>query len=167
MPNISVSTTAAMMAIGELDKQGLAIPMKLNSDVPQLPPDISDLSDSSLMLLFSELTAYTNFLSAQLALAIIDERTNEAAKSDIENVALLRAHSGKSSKDTITMLKVQVAAEEDVSAAESKYLTSYNYRKLVEVLVNNAERDTILVSRELTRRTSGYSAKTRGDRMFT
>jgi hypothetical protein len=37
----------------------------------------------------------------------------------------------------------------------------YAYKKLIEVMVNNIDRNTQLVSRELTRRTSSFNKSTR------
>jgi hypothetical protein len=166
MAELELVTTHGTIALEQLKKQGIEIPSTVNISIPKLPADISELADEDLMILFSQYTAFWNFLSAQMACAIIDERTNEKDYSSTESLAMLRAHGGKSSKDTVTLLKAQVAADPAVKSASDKYEASYNYRKLVEMMVNNAERDTNLISRELTRRTSGSATKMRGSRMF-
>jgi hypothetical protein len=41
---------------------------------------------------------------------------------------------------------------------EEEFLNAYAYRKMLEVVSNNFERDVALVSREITRRTSDMRA---------
>jgi hypothetical protein len=166
MTRVEIKTTYGEDTLEQLRKQGLVVPTQVDIDVPSLPVDISELADEDLMGLFTRYTAFWNFLSAQLACAIIDERASEKAFDAAESLAMLRAHGGKAAKDTVTLLKAQVAADPEVSKLSKDYEGQYAYRKLVEMMVNNAERDANLLSRELTRRTSGSATKLRGSRMF-
>ena len=153
-------------AINELKSQGLEFKTEAEIELPELPSDVSQLDDEDLMYLFSKLTAYSNFLNAQFSVAMIDERDAERESDLVENMALISAHSGRATKDTVTLLKAQISADPKVIAAKEKYSATYNYRKLIEIMVNNVDRDTNLVSRELTRRTSGANFRTRSQRIF-
>lgn len=152
--------------IDKLAKQGLVINKSVNLDLPQLPPDISAIADGELMALFSQITAFNNFLNTQLSCAEIDERRAEKALSAVEDEAMIREHSGKSTKDTVTFLKTKIAADPNVIKYREAYEAKYAYRKLIESMAENAGRDSVLVSRELTRRTAGANSTTRGQRMF-
>lgn len=152
--------------IDQLAQQGLTIPKRVDLDMPTLPPDISAVGDEELMGLFSKLSAFSNFLEAQLACAQIDERRAEKELETAESLELLNAHNGKTSKDTVTLLKARVASDPQIKKLTEAYEAKYAYRKLIEVMCDNTGRDTVLVSRELTRRTAGFNAQTRGNRMF-
>ena len=56
--------------------------------------------------------------------------------------------------DRVTYARAQVAADPRIVALKDVVEEAYAYRKLVESLAANVERDASLVSRELTRRTS-------------
>lgn len=152
--------------IDKLSKQGLVINKSVTLDLPQLPADISSVSDGELMALFSQITAFTNFLNTQLSCAEIDERRAEKNLGAVEDHAMIREHSGKAAKDTVTFLKTKIAADPEVMKAREDYESKYAYRKLIDSMADNASRDAMLVSRELTRRTAGSNANTRGQRMF-
>jgi hypothetical protein len=56
--------------------------------------------------------------------------------------------------DRITLVKAQIAIDQDVRDLELDYEEKYAYRKLVEMMLSNYERDIALVSREMTRRSN-------------
>ena len=69
------------------------------------------------------------------------------------------------SKDTakvkgerVTLIKAQVLSDDKYMELEEDLLRAYAYRKMVEVISNNFERDVSLVSREITRRTNDIRA---------
>ena len=145
-----------------LKHQGLQVRTSMKMETPELPIDITEIGDEDLMLLFSKLTAYNNFLSTQFACAMIDERDSERSLDYEEGVAFLQSYAGKTS--LASLVKAHVATNPKVVELKEIHSARYNYRKLLEVMVNNVERDTALVSRELTRSTS--SLRNRSDRMF-
>lgn len=166
MPRLDLNAGSSEQYIDKLASQGLVIPKSVSLTLPQLPPDISALSDTDLMELFSQITAFTNFLTTQLSCAEIDERSAEKALNAVEDEAMIREHSGKSSKDTVTFLKTKISADPKVMKYREDYEAKYAYRKLIDSMADNATRDATLISRELTRRTAGANANTRGQRMF-
>jgi hypothetical protein len=165
MADMQIQTGEGEGTLEVLRSQGLQVRTTMKMETPELPSDITEIGDEDLMVLFSKLTAYSNFLATQMACAMIDERDSERELDLEESIAFLQAYGGKASKDTMTLIKAQVAVTPKVIRLKETYSARYNYRKLIEVMVNNVERDTALVSRELTRRTSGLRA--RSDRMFT
>jgi hypothetical protein len=58
--------------------------------------------------------------------------------------------------ERITAIKAEVSIHADVVALDNDYEEKYAYRKLVEMLLTNHERDLALVSREITRRSNNY-----------
>jgi membrane-bound lytic murein transglycosylase MltF len=166
MQKMEISTSHGTPTIQTLGNQGLQVRTSMQMDTPKLPIDITEVADEELMDIFSRLTAYNNFLSTQLACAFIDERNAEQDLDQEESVLFLQHYNGKATKDTMTLIKAKVAVEPRIKDLKEIYMARYNYRKLVEVMVNNVERDTSLVSRELTRRTSGLAFRSRGERMF-
>ena len=62
-------------------------------------------------------------------------------------------------------MKARMAADPTIIHLREGLAAKYAYRKLIEVMVNNIDRSTQLVSRELTRRTSNSSLQ-RSARMF-
>lgn len=151
---------ASETAAAKLKKQGLELPDKPESEIPRLPEDITEVGDENLMTLFVQLTAWAGFLSSQLACAFIDERAAENLVEVAEATSLIRDWGG-TSKDRVTVAKAERMVDPDVQDQKQKHAEHYAYRKLVEVLYSNVDRDAAAVSRELTRRTSGADPKTR------
>lgn len=144
---------ASNAAAEALADQGLFLPEKPRNEMPEIPTDITDLDDSGLMLLFTALTAWCAFAASQLACAQVDERSAQNALTRMEQSALSSGWEGKTA-ERVSVAKAKAAGSPAVEAASGVYEYRYNYRKLVEVIFNNLERDIALVSRELTRRTS-------------
>ena len=138
-------------AADSLASQGLSMYPKPEIEIPILPPDITVLDDEDLMVLYSLLTAWADFISTQVSCAQIDERATEKKLSHAEN--LLMIASGDKG-DRVTYARAQVAADEYIISLKDEVEEAHAYRKLVESLASNVERDAALVSRELTRRTS-------------
>lgn len=164
MADMEISTSYGVATIKSLEVQGLHLNTTMRMDTPKLPADITEIDDESLMELFSKLTAYNNFLATQLACAFIDERNAEKDLEQEESIFFLQHYNGKATKDTMSLIKAKVSVEPSVKHLKEVHLGRYNYRKLVEVMVDNVQRDTALVSRELTRRNSTRDLRIRQDR---
>jgi len=126
------------------------------SDQPKMPKDISILDSDDLSLLFSQLTAWSNFVAGQLAAAQIDEHVLNKKRDSLEAKLFLEKDSFKVKGERVTLIKHQVASDQKMIDLEEKVLSAYAYRKMVEVVANNFERDVALVSREITRRTNDF-----------
>ena len=147
---------AALPAYDILQYQGLEVPDSAELTIPQLPKDITILDDEELMELFTAQTSYMDFLSFQVALAQVDER--DAERKLDEAIAISTANQPKG---LAAVIKAAALSDPKVSKLSEEHSVKYNYRKIIEVMANNIERDMYLVSRELTRRTSGGGPMTR------
>lgn len=147
----------AKTAIDALSGQGITTPNKPDYAIPSLPHDLTDIGDEDLMVLYSELTAYADFVAVQVSCAQIDERSLEKKLSSLENIKMLS--SGGKSENRVTFARAQVAVDPEVVEIKQRLDETYAYRKLIEAMAGNIERDTSLVSRELTRRTSSASRR--------
>jgi hypothetical protein len=120
----------------------------------KLPPDITVLSSEQLAEMFTVLTGWADYIATQLANAQIQERTLEK-KLDRKVASLLVEKMGAKEKgDRVTLVKAQISMDEEVQDIEDRHHQAYVQRKAWEVMLQNQERDTTLVSREITRRTS-------------
>jgi hypothetical protein len=136
------------------------------SEQPKMPRDISMLDSDELSGLFTQLTAWSNFVAGQLAAAQVDEHVLNKKKDSLEARLFLDKDNSKVKGERVTLIKAQVAADPKVEDLENQLTHAYAYRKMVEVVANNFERDVALVSREITRRTNDIRMS-RKDRLGT
>lgn len=119
-----------------------------------LPPDITEISSEQLGELFTRLTAWTDYINSQLVMAQLEERAVLKKKDFLENTMLVRRMGSQAKGERVTAIKAEIAVHQDVIDLDNEYEEKYAYRKLVEMLLTNHERDLQLVSREITRRNS-------------
>ena len=136
------------------------------SDQPKMPQDISVLDSDELSGLFTQLTAWSNYVAGQLAAAQVDEHVLNKKKDSLEAQLFLAKDNSKVKGERVTLIKAQVAADPKIQDLENQLTLTYAYRKMVEVVANNFERDVALVSREITRRTNDIRMS-RKDRLGT
>lgn len=154
MPQIELQISdKGRESINLLRKQGFEIAERVTIEIPSLPADITEPGDEELMLLYSRFTQYYDLLCTQVACAQIDERDSEKQISMEESRLMLANPSTKAER--VAILKAHVSADPIIVNLSEKHTALYNYRKLIEMMASNAERDTQLISRELTRRTAG------------
>lgn len=139
-------------ALKAMEDQGLTHHPKPQFEIPRLPFDLTELDDEGLMLLYSSLTAYADFVSVQVSCAQIDERALEKELSMTESKKMLSSE-GKS-ENRVTFARAQVAIDPVIVDLKGRLEATHAYRKLIESFASNIERDSNLVSRELTRRTA-------------
>lgn len=121
-----------------------------------LPQDITDISSEQLGELFTRLTSWTDYIASQLVMAQLEERAALKKKEFTENTMLIRRMGSQAKGERITAIKAEVSIHPDVVSLDDLYEEKYAYRKLVEMLLTNHERDLSLVSREITRRSNDY-----------
>lgn len=145
---------ASETAAATLKGQGFRVATKpLVDKIPSLPRDITSLVDESLMELFVNITSWVDYLSVQVSLAQIDERAAQRALDLAEATAMADGWSG--GRDArVALAKAKLATDPKVVALSEDLDDKHAYRKLIETLANNLDRDAAVVSRELTRRTS-------------
>ena len=154
-------------ALNTLSQLGLTSSPKPVYDIPLLPLDITDLDDEALMELFVQFTQWTDHLAGAKAIALINEREAERAVTVAEATAMLNFWTGAKGGDKITIVKAQIATSPEVNELHDDYNKKYAFRKLIETRAENVERDSQLVSRELTRRTSDMGSLRSRTRKFT
>ena len=142
-----------MSALEEFKEWGLTFHRPEGEQVI-MPSDITDVSSEELGGLFTKLTAWTDYIASQLALAQLDERSALRKKDALENKLLVARMGSQVKGERITAIKAEVSVHKDVLALDETYEEKYAYRKLVEMLLTNHERDLQLVSREITRRSN-------------
>jgi hypothetical protein len=127
-------------------------------DQVQMPADITVLSSEQLAEKFTQLTAWADYISSQLAIAQIEERASTRSLDVMENKLLVEKMAQPVRGERITLVKAQVSVDPRVLDLAQTAEEKYQYRKLVEMLLGNHERDLQLVSREITRRTNDQRA---------
>lgn len=146
-----------------LSELGITLSAKPDFEIPQLPRDITELDDEGLMDLFVQFTQWNDHLAGAQAIAIINEREAQRNLDNAEAKAMLKHWTGAKG-DRVALVKAQIADSQDIQDLQHELDIKYAFRKLIETRTSNVERDSQLVSRELTRRTSdggGMRARTR------
>jgi len=142
------------MQLDILVEKGMNVP-KPSYDLVTLPPDITSLSGEQLAEMFTILTGWADYTASQLAQAQIAERTAQRALDFKTNKMMVEKMGSAAKGDKVTLIKAQIAIDDEVVKLEDDFEAKYAYRKMVEMMLSNQERDITLVSREITRRTSG------------
>lgn len=150
---------ASRAAMDTLVAQGIREPKKPGYDLPELPRDLTSVGDEDLMVLYSEYTAYSDFVGVQVSCAQVDERSLEKRISSLESMKMLASKANGGAEKLVTYAKAAVAQDPQVVKLKEELEVVYAYRKLIESLSNNLDRDSNLISRELTRRTSSSNRK--------
>lgn len=158
-----ITSETSSYVLDTLDQQGLGLDRETFMPQPKLPGDITEIDDKDLMRLYTHFSAYSDFVNTQLACAIIDEKEAQRNIEYAESEAMLR-HQSANAKTTVTIIKALVDGDPTLSDLRTDALNKYSYRKMLETMANNLERNTSVCSRELTRRTSGDNFKTRSNR---
>ena len=133
---------------------------KPSYDLPDLPTNLTELTDDVLMTLFSEFTGWQNYAAMQFAEAEVLEAKAQA------NVKLLEAQAMmlRPLNEKVTTSRAAVSTDEAIEQAKEEYMEIYAQRKLHGVIRENTERCANVLSRELTRRSSGVGMERRSMR---
>ena len=144
---------ASSAAVRSLEGEGFSLPTKPKHDVPQLPLDICELTDTDLMEMFVAFSAWAGFYGVRVAQAEVDEQEAENFLRIEEAKATVRNWSGLSDA-RVTIAKANRDMDAKVVDQRDELLKLKAFRKVLATLHENVTRDMNLVSRELTRRTS-------------
>ena len=156
-----MANVGSQKALNLLTSQGFGIDQSLDIDVPRLPRDITELDDEDLIRLFQHINEFLKFVKVQVACSQIDEGD---AKKILEMKEAIVTVAHTQAKVTVASIKAKVASDPDISDLTDRYRAAHDYRKMMEMMMGNLEADMNLVSRELTRRTSGASFRSRGSK---
>lgn len=130
-------------------------PKKPGDGIPSLPLYLDELSDASLMALYSEMVSWVNYAKAEVAKAEIMEEQSLGALKYLEASTLINQWDDRVNKsETVTMSKARRDVYPEVVDATGKHRESRAYRKLVDTVFDRCERNANVISRELSRRIS-------------
>lgn len=146
-----------MSALEKYQKIGIVF-RRPGQDQVELPEDITTLSSEQLAEVFTALTAWADYLASQKVMAELEERASLRAL-DLEEAKMLITRMGASAKgERVTTVKAEISVDPKILELSQDHEDKYAYRKLVDMLLTNHERDIALVSREITRRTNDQRA---------
>lgn len=149
-----------------LNSLGVTLSAKPDFAIPTLPREITELDDEGLMDLFVQFTQWNDHLSGARAIAVINEREAQRLLDTVEAQAMLANWAGTKG-DRVAVAKASIATDSKVLELKEDLDTKYAFRKLLETRAENVERDSQVVSRELTRRTSDGGGLRARSRRFT
>jgi hypothetical protein len=147
-----------MNEIAKIMEKGLELP-KPAYEQAVLPPDITELSSEQLAEMFTILTGWADYMSSQLVQAQLAERDALRRSEFAESKLLVTRTTGAPKGTTVSLIKAQIDIDPDVVELRDKYEEKYAYRKILEMMLNNQERDITLVSREISRRSTGLGRR--------
>ena len=130
-----------------------SLPERPGTSMPEIPNDLEDMTDGNLMYLYTEVVSWVNYSKAELSKAEISEEESLATLKHIETVILLQY--GETNKsERVTMAKARRDVHPEVMDKRVTYQQARAYRKLVSTVFDRGERNTSVLSRELSRRIS-------------
>jgi hypothetical protein len=139
------------MELSPILQSGLDLPKPVY-DQAVLPPDITELSSEQLAEMFTILTGWADYMASQLVQAQLAERDSLRKAELAESRALVTLTTGSPKGTTVSLIKAQIDINPDIQDLRDKYEEKYAYRKILEMMLSNQERDITLVSREISRR---------------
>lgn len=139
------------MELTPIMQNGIDLP-KPAYDQAVLPPDITELSSEQLAEMFTILTGWADYMSSQLVQAQLAERDAQVKLDRLTNRLMVEKMGAATKADKVTLIKAQINTDPEILDLEDKYEEKYAYRKILEMMLNNQERDITLVSREISRR---------------
>lgn len=149
-----------MLAARAVENAGLRLPVNPDEEMPQLPDDLTEITDGELMHLLACYTTWAEYAAGVVATHTIDEETHEADLDREKALAALRHQDRK----TVAAQKAAALADPDVQAIDENYRAARARRLFAEVVMTGAERKAAVVSRELTRRVGRHDREARTTR---
>lgn len=125
--------------------------------IPEVPENLTEVSDAVLMELFSAYVAWQNFIDQQ-AVEIEIAETRAQSRKDIAVARTVIA----SDEKTVTRQRAHATIE--VEQANEDWLVAKTNRKAIGIQKDALDRLTNLVSRELSRRIGRGPTQRRADR---
>jgi len=146
-------------------KRQFSLPDRPSVDLPDIPNDLDDLSDSALMESYREFVAWVSFSKAELVKAEIAEEYAAHMAKITEAECLIGQWSNDTKSDRVTLAKARRDIDPKVVAQQEALLAARAYRKLADAMFDRCERGAQLLSRELTRRVGGGQRDNRNARL--
>lgn len=147
----NLTSELAAESVDQQEKEAVAelgwVPPRPSQEPPVMPDELTDLTDSELMKLMTAVNKWANHLGYQLSRAQVAEKF---AAQLVEKLSAFQQIKNKGG--SVTAMKASVWDDEHYADARQKEHDAYAHRKLVEALYNAVDRDSFVLSRELTRR---------------
>ena len=144
--------------VQDLVQQGYGPSTSFSDSVPRLPQDLTEVSDQDLMSLFQSFVEYNNFMLLQLSCARVDEETSLKSLEKAQAKILVEAPKG----ETVAKTKAKMVLDTNLELLENDYQVRHNYHEILKSMQAGVAENTKVLSREITRRTSGnFNSKQR------
>jgi hypothetical protein len=138
---------------------GVTLGAAPDTELPELPHDLTLLSDQDLMILFGDYVAWQNYAATRFSEAEVTEARAEAAVKYQEDIVMMGAVEGQ-----ILKTRAALSSNKAVVEAREDQMNAYAIRKTTAVVLANCERVVNLVSRELSRRIAESPTERRNNR---
>jgi hypothetical protein len=119
-------------------------------EIPEIPDDVTIVSDDRLMQIFFRFVAWQNFAATEFAAAEVEEERADRLVRRME--AEYMVLNWGAAKDKVTLARAQQATDPKIDAAKQVQLNAYATRKMRQVVYENCAASAAALSRELTRR---------------
>jgi hypothetical protein len=141
-----------------------SLPQRPDEQIPTIPFDLDDMSDSKLMESYAKFMAWVSFAKAELVKSEIDEDKESNTCRVLEARVLIEQWGADAKGDRVTIAKARRDVDTRVVDQQEKYQVARAYRKLIETMFESCERGAQLLSRELSRRIGLHSKEQRTSR---
>jgi hypothetical protein len=120
-------------------------------DVPEIPDDITLISEERLMEIFMRFVAWQTYAATEFAQAEVEEERADRHVKFLEAQHMVL--NWTAAKDKVTLARAQMALDPEVEKAKQAQMNAYALRKMRQVAYENCVASAAALSRELTRRT--------------
>jgi hypothetical protein len=119
-------------------------------EIPEIPDDVTIISDERLMQIFLRFVAWQNFAATEFAAAEVEEERADryVRRMEAQHMVL----NWGAAKDKVTLARAQQAMDPEIDKARQRQLEMYAQRKMRQVVYENCVASAAALSRELTRR---------------
>jgi hypothetical protein len=150
----SEEVAASVAARARLAKKKLLLPRRPRYGIPELPADLTEINDETLMQIFSELTRWQDYAARCLAEAEIDEQAAESMLDFVTAKLQIQNWDEAENKSTarVAIAKARATVDPLVQEWKEKTATARATRKLTGVMAETLARDCAVLSREISRR---------------
>ena len=121
-------------------------------NIPNLPENLDELTDSNLMNMYTEFMSWVSYTKSELVKTEIEEDRKAHLLKVTEARAIIDQTVEKVKGDTVTLAKARRDIDPFVLNAQDEYLAARALRKLTEAVFDRCERGAQVLSRELSRR---------------
>ena len=150
--------TDARTAARHLKKLGIRRPRKprYRNGMPELPRLLGDLTPAQVTQEMNKWSQWLAYIKGQLALDEIRHREADDFYKKRLAVRLIEERHATPKKKTVTEMKAEIEASEEMLKLHNLERTLDAKRRLMEAVHDGADQNYKLLSRELTRRTNVY-----------